>query len=119
RSSCKSVNASGGVPTGDTSTAEGSSAQQQADGTCKKATIRVDTGQDKGRTFTEIVQPDQSRQLSRDQEVVVAYEPSAPEDLQYSVTDVNRRFPLALLAGLFVRDGVVVGRLLCGIEPVS
>ncbi|MFJ9666539.1 YibE/F family protein [Streptomyces sp. NPDC101219] len=109
--SCKSVNASGGVPTGDTSTAEGSSAQQQADGTCKKATIRVDTGQDKGRTFTEIVQPDQSRQLSRDQEVVVAYEPSAPEDLQYSVTDVNRRFPLALLAGIFALAVVVVGRL--------
>ena len=40
--SCQSVNGSAGVPTGDTSTAEGSSAQQQADGTCKKATIRVD-----------------------------------------------------------------------------
>ncbi|WP_432056528.1 YibE/F family protein [Streptomyces sp. bgisy022] len=109
--SCRSVNASGGVPTGDTSTAEGSSAQQQADGTCKKATIRVDSGKDKGRTFTEIVQPDQSRQLSRDQEVVVAYEPSAPKDLQYSVTDVNRRFPLALLAGVFALAVVAVGRL--------
>lgn len=109
--SCQSVNASGGVPTGDTSTAEGSSAQQQADGTCKKATIRVDTGDDKGRTFTEIVQPDQSRQLEQGQEVVVAYEPSAPEDLQYSVTDVNRRFPLALLAGVFALAVVAVGRL--------
>ncbi|KES05345.1 membrane protein [Streptomyces toyocaensis] len=109
--SCQSVNASGGVPTGDTSTAEGSSAQQQADGTCKKATIRVDTGDDKGRTFEEIVQPDQSRQLSEGQEVVVAYEPSAPEDLQYSVTDVNRRFPLALLAGIFALAVVAVGRL--------
>ncbi|MEV8594442.1 YibE/F family protein [Streptomyces sp. NPDC052012] len=109
--SCKDVNASGGVPTGDTSTAEGSSAQQQADGTCKKATIRVDTGKDTGRTFTEIVQPDQSRQLSEGQEVVVAYEPSAPEDLQYSVTDVNRRLPLALLAGIFALAVVVVGRL--------
>ncbi|WP_030857140.1 YibE/F family protein [Streptomyces sp. NRRL S-37] len=109
--SCQSVNASGGVPTGDTSTAEGSSAQQQADGTCKKATIRVDTGDDKGRTFNEIVQPDQSRQLSEGQKVVVAYEPSAPEDLQYSVTDVNRRFPLALLAGVFALAVVAVGRL--------
>ncbi|WP_428843287.1 YibE/F family protein, partial [Streptomyces prasinus] len=109
--SCSSVNASGGVPTGDTSTAEGSSAQQQADGTCKKATIRVDTGDDAGRTFTEIVQPDQSRQLSEGQEVVVAYEPSAPEDLQYSVADVNRRVPLALLAGIFAVAVVVVGRL--------
>jgi uncharacterized membrane protein len=109
--SCKSVNASGETPTGDTSTAEGSSAQQQADGDCKKATIRVDTGDDKGRTFTEIVQPDQSRQLDQGEKVVVAYEPSAPKDLQYSVTDVNRRLPLALLAGIFALAVVVVGRL--------
>ena len=109
--SCKSVNASGETPTGDTSTAEGSSAQQQADGTCKKATIRVDTGNDKGRTFTEIVQPDQSRQLHEGERVVVAYEPSAPKDLQYSVADVNRRFPMALLAGIFALAVVVVGRM--------
>ncbi|WP_030420090.1 YibE/F family protein [Streptomyces sp. NRRL F-5065] len=109
--SCSSVNASGAVPTGDTSTAEGSSAVQQANGTCKRATIRVDTGKDKGRTFTEIVQPDQSRQLHQDEQVVVAYEPSAPKDLQYSVTDVNRRLPLALLAGIFAVAVVVVGRL--------
>ncbi|MEU2990937.1 YibE/F family protein [Streptomyces griseoincarnatus] len=108
---CASANPSAGVPTGDTSTAEGSSAQQKANGTCKKATIRVDTGKDKGRTFTEIVQPDQSRQLSEGQGVVVAYEPSAPEDLQYSVADVNRRFPLALLAGVFALAVVAVGRL--------
>ena len=109
--SCKSVNASGETPTGDTSTAEGSSAQQQAGGTCKKATIRVDTGKDKGRTFTEIVQPDQSRQLHQGEKVVTAYEPSAPKDLQYSVTDVNRRFPMALLAGIFALAVVVVGRM--------
>ncbi|AVH57722.1 MULTISPECIES: YibE/F family protein [Streptomyces] len=108
---CKSVNASGETPTGDTSTAEGSSAQQQATGECKKATIRVDTGKDQGRTFTEIVQPDQSRQLHEGQKVVVAYEPSAPKDLQYSVTDVNRKFPLALLAGIFALVVVVVGRM--------
>ncbi|WP_055716451.1 YibE/F family protein [Streptomyces torulosus] len=108
---CASVNASGVPPTGDTSTAEGSSAQQQAKGTCKKATVRVDTGKDKGRTFTEIVQPDQSRQLKQGQEVVVAYEPAAPKDLQYSVTDVNRKFPMALLAGIFALAVVVVGRM--------
>ncbi|GAA2269555.1 membrane protein [Streptomyces ruber] len=108
---CQSVNASGVPPTGDTSTAEGSSAQQQAAGECKQATIRVDTGEDKGRTFTEIVQPDQSRQLNQGQEVVVAYEPSAPEDLQYSVADVNRKVPLALLAGVFAVAVVVVGRM--------
>ncbi|WP_371598649.1 YibE/F family protein [Streptomyces sp. NBC_00564] len=108
---CDSVNASGETPTGDTSTAEGSSAQQQATGDCKKATIRVDTGDDKGRTFTEIVQPDQSRQLHEGQKVVVAYEPSAPKDLQYSVTDVNRRIPMTVLAGIFALVVVVVGRM--------
>jgi len=108
---CKSVNASGDTPTGDTSTAEGSTAQQEATGDCKKATIRIDTGKDKGRTFTEIVQPDQSRQLHEGEKVVVAYEPSAPKNLQYSVTDVNRKFPMALLAGIFALAVVVVGRL--------
>lgn len=109
--SCASVNASGGGSTGDTSTAEGSSAAQEAGGTCKKATVTVGTGKDKGRTFTEIVQPDQSRQLHQGEKVVVAYEPSAPKDLQYSVTDVNRKFPMALLAGIFALAVVVVGRL--------
>ncbi|MFJ3306093.1 YibE/F family protein [Streptomyces sp. NPDC086549] len=109
--SCKSVNASGGAPTGDTSTAEGNSAQQEANGTCKKATVRVDTGKDEGRTFTEIVQPDQPRQLHQGEKVVAAYEPSAPKDLQYSVADVNRKFPMALLAGIFALAVVVVGRL--------
>ncbi len=108
---CKSVNASGGTPTGDTSTAEGSSAQQQASGTCKKATIRVDSGKDKGRTFTEIVQPDSSRQLEQGQEVIVAYAPDAPKELQYSVTDVNRKLPMTLLAGIFAVAVVVVGRM--------
>ncbi|MFB7931826.1 YibE/F family protein [Streptomyces sp. NPDC056039] len=109
--SCKEAGASGVPPTGDTSTAEGSSAVQQEKGTCKRATVRVDSGKDKGRTFTEIIQPDQSRQLHEGQKVVVAYEPSAPKDLQYSVTDVNRRLPLALLAGIFALAVVVVGRL--------
>ncbi|MFD3377222.1 MULTISPECIES: YibE/F family protein [unclassified Streptomyces] len=108
---CKSVNASGETPTGDTSTAEGSSAQQQATGSCKKATVRVDTGKDKGRTFTEIVQPDSSRQLEEGQEVIVAYAPDAPKELQYSVTDVNRKLPMTLLAGIFAVAVVVVGRM--------
>ncbi|WP_406437868.1 YibE/F family protein [Streptomyces sp. NBC_00631] len=109
--SCKSVNASGGGSTGDTSTAEGTSSKQEDGGTCKKATVRVDAGKDEGRTFTEIVQPDQSRQLHEGEKVVAAYEPSAPKDLQYSVTDVNRKFPMALLAGIFALAVVVVGRL--------
>ena len=109
--SCKSVNASGGGSIGDTSTADGTSSKQEDGGSCKKATVRVDAGKDKGRTFTEIVQPDQSRQLHEGEKVVAAYEPSAPKDLQYSVTDVNRKFPMALLAGIFALAVVVVGRL--------
>ncbi|MFF1547249.1 YibE/F family protein [Streptomyces sp. NPDC058291] len=109
--SCASVNASGDTPTGDTSTAEGSSAQQQASGICKRATIRVDTGHDKGRTFAEIIQPDQTRQLDQGEKVVVAYEPSAPRELQYSVTDVNRRIPMSVLAIVFAVAVVIVGRL--------
>ncbi|GGN03152.1 YibE/F family protein [Streptomyces fuscichromogenes] len=109
--SCKSVNASGGGSTGDTSTADGTSSKQEEGDTCKKATVRVDAGKNKGRTFTEIVQPDQSRQLHEGEKVVAAYEPSAPKDLQYSVTDVNRKFPMALLAGIFALAVVVVGRL--------
>ncbi|MFJ8199077.1 YibE/F family protein [Streptomyces sp. NPDC096152] len=109
--SCKGVNASAAAPAGDPSAAGGSSAPDQASGTCKKATVRVDTGSDKGRTFTEFVQPDQSRQLHEGEKVVVAYEPSAPKDLQYSVTDVDRRFPMGLLAGIFALAVVVVGRM--------
>jgi len=109
--SCTPPGPSGDTPTGSTSTAESSSAQQQATRTCKKATIRVDTGKDKSRTFTEIIQPDQSRQLHQGEKVVVAYEPSAPRELQYSVADVNRTFPMALLAGIFAVAVVVVGRM--------
>ncbi|MGW6139021.1 YibE/F family protein [Streptomyces sp. NPDC055140] len=108
---CRSVNASGDTPTGQTSTAEAQSAEQQAKGTCEKATVRVDGGKDTGLTFTEIVQPDSPRQLHEGQKVIVAYAPDAPKELQYSVTDVNRRLPMTLLAGIFALAVVVVGRL--------
>ncbi|MFE4697776.1 YibE/F family protein [Streptomyces sp. NPDC056738] len=108
---CKSVNASSGASTGDASATGGSPAQGRAAGECKKATVRIDTGKDKGRTFTEIVQPDQSRQLHQGEKVVVAYEPSAPKDLQYSVTDANRKLPLTLLAIIFAVVVVVIGRM--------
>ncbi|AYN40476.1 YibE/F family protein [Streptomyces dangxiongensis] len=108
---CASVNASGGAPTGAPSATGGAPVKQEAGRPCKKATVRVDTGEDTGRTFTEIVQPDQTRRLHQGEKVVVAYEPSAPRNLQYSVTDVNRTFPMALLAGIFAVAVVVVGRL--------
>ncbi len=43
--------------------------------------------------------------------MVVAYAPDAPYDLQYSVTDVNRKVPLAVLAGIFALAVVAVGRM--------
>ncbi|MFB7052540.1 YibE/F family protein [Streptomyces vinaceus] len=108
---CKTVNASQVPTTGNVTTPEGREAQAQQTGDCKKATIEVGTGPDKGRTFIEIVQPGAPRQLEKDQGVVVAYAPDAPRDLQYSVVDVNRKLPLAVLAGLFAVAVVVVGRM--------
>ncbi|MEE1795028.1 YibE/F family protein [Streptomyces sp. BE308] len=108
---CKDVNAAQVPPTGDTSTPSGREAVNEQSGLCEKATIEVTTGKDKGRTFVEVVQPDAPRQLRQGQGVVVAYAPDAPHDLQYSVTDVNRTVPMALLAGIFALAVVVVGRL--------
>ncbi|MGW0465641.1 YibE/F family protein [Streptomyces sp. NPDC003027] len=108
---CKDVNAAQVPPTGDTTTPQGREAVNAQQGQCAKATIEVTTGGDKGRTFVEIVQPDAPRQLSEGQGVVVAYAPDAPRDLQYSVTDVNRKLPMVLLAGIFALAVVLVGRL--------
>jgi uncharacterized membrane protein len=117
RVDCKSVHAPGGAsadgagagtsPAPDSNPADG----PPTSGDCKNATVRVDTGKDTGRTFVEVVQPDSPRQLHERQEVIVAYAPDAPKNLQYSVTDVNRKFPMALLAGIFAVAVVVVGRL--------
>ncbi|MCX4675743.1 YibE/F family protein [Streptomyces sp. NBC_01433] len=108
---CKDVNAAQVPATGDTSTPSGREAVNEQSGLCEKATIEVITGKDKGRTFVEVVQPDAPRQLRKGQGVVVAYAPDAPHDLQYSVTDVDRTVPMALLAGIFALAVVVVGRL--------
>ncbi|QIP85653.1 YibE/F family protein [Streptomyces sp. Tu 2975] len=111
RVDCEDVNAAQVPPTGDTSTPEGREAVNSQQGQCARATVEVTTGKDKGRTFIEIVQPDAPRQLKEGQGVVVAYAPDAPRDLQYSVTDVDRGFPMALLAGIFALVVVLVGRM--------
>ncbi|MFF3055094.1 MULTISPECIES: YibE/F family protein [unclassified Streptomyces] len=108
---CKDVNAAQTPATGNTTTPTGNATPGQEPGLCEKATIEVTTGHDKGRTFVEIVQPDAPRQLHEGQDVIVAYAPDAPHDLQYSVTDVDRKVPMALLAGIFALAVVVVGRL--------
>jgi uncharacterized membrane protein len=111
RVDCEDVNAAQVPPTGDTSTPQGREAVNSQQGQCARATVEVTTGPDKGRTFVEIVQPDAPRQLKEGQGVVVAYAPDAPRDLQYSVTDIDRGFPMALLAAIFAVVVVLVGRL--------
>lgn len=108
---CKDVNAAQTPATGNTTTPSGNTTPGRQPGLCEKATIEVTTGHDKGRTFVEIVQPEAPRQLHEGQGVIVAYAPDAPHDLQYSVTDVDRKFPMAVLAGIFALAVVVVGRL--------
>lgn len=108
---CKTVNAAQVPTTAAPSTPEGRQAQAEQTGECKKATVEVSSGPDKGRTFVEVVQPGAPRQLEDGQEVVVAYAPDAPRDLQYSVIDVNRKLPMALLAGIFAAAVVLVGRM--------
>ncbi|MFJ7207812.1 YibE/F family protein [Streptomyces sp. NPDC098789] len=106
---CKSVNAAQVPPSSGTPAPKGGKAAPSGD--CKKATVEIGTGPDRGHRFVEIVQPGAPRQLETGQGIVVAYAPAAPRDLQYSVIDVNRKLPLALLAGIFAVAVVVVGRL--------
>ncbi|WP_240136942.1 YibE/F family protein [Streptomyces sp. MUM 178J] len=108
---CADVNVGQVPPTGDSSTAQGREAINSQQGVCKRATVEVTSGGDKGRTFVEIVQPDAPRQLEEGQGVVVAYAPDAPRDLQYSVIDVDRKLPIALLAGIFALAVILVGRM--------
>ncbi|MEE1754322.1 YibE/F family protein [Streptomyces sp. SP18CS02] len=111
RVDCRDVNAAQVPPTDNPTTPEGREALNAQQGKCAKATIEVTSGKDKGRRFIEIVQPDAPRQLKQDQGVVVAYAPDAPHDLQYSVTDVDRKQPIALLALIFALAVVAVGRM--------
>ncbi|MEU7132897.1 YibE/F family protein [Streptomyces sp. NPDC046261] len=100
---------SGGQPPGQQQAPPGAPPADR--GPCEKATIEVASGPDKGKTFTEVVQPSASRRYDVGQKVVLAFAPKAPENLRYSVTDVDRTFPMALLAVVFALAVVVVGRL--------
>lgn len=109
---CEEVNASQLPVSGETAPPTGErSAGDDGTALCEKATVEITSGKDEGRKFVEVVQPDSPRQLRDGQGVVVAYAPDAPHDLQYSVTDVNRKFPLMLLAGVFALVVVAVGRM--------
>ncbi|GAA2297577.1 membrane protein [Streptomyces caniferus] len=78
---------------------------------CQQATIKVTTGENAGRTFQAVVTPDALRHYTTGQDVVVAYSPKAPKDLQYSVSDVDRTLPMWVLAAIFAFAVVIVGRL--------
>ncbi|MFD8706051.1 YibE/F family protein [Kitasatospora sp. NPDC059648] len=79
-------------------------------GTCGQDTVEVTDGPDRGRTFTVVVHPSEPRQYGLGQRVVLAAAPGAPEDLRYSVVDVDRNLPMGVLAGLFAVVVVVIGR---------
>ncbi|WP_448330806.1 YibE/F family protein [Streptomyces sp. DSM 41534] len=111
---CADVNAQPQAPTEpgqDSAAQNGAPGQSAKKSVCEKATIEVTSGKDKGRTFPEIIQPNASRHFSAGQELKLAYAPKAPKELQYSVSDVDRSMPMALLAGLFALAVVAVGRL--------
>ncbi|GAA2466981.1 YibE/F family protein [Streptomyces macrosporus] len=106
---CEDVNAAPGQrPGGEPGVAD---SLPRTGGTCLKATVEVTEGKDAGHTFPEVVTPDATRRLTAGQEVVVAYAPRAPRELQYSVVDVRRTVPLTVLAAVFALAVVVVGRL--------
>jgi uncharacterized membrane protein len=84
---------------------------QGVSGQCETATIEVTSGPHAGRTFDEVVPPDATQRFSVGQEVKVAYAPDAPEELQYSVYDVERSVPIVVLALIFAVIVVLVGRL--------
>lgn len=107
---CADVNAQ---PQGGLGQQPESGSGQEADGgaACRKATVEVISGPGTGRTFTHVVTPNATRDLTAGQQVVVAYAENAPRDLQYAVIDVDRDLPMALLAGVFAVVVVLVGRL--------
>ncbi|MGD9485527.1 YibE/F family protein [Streptomyces sp. TRM70308] len=95
---------------------EAVNAQQQdgdpADsGACRLLTVEVTSGPHVGRQFTEVLTPDATRRPDTGQDVVVAYAPQAPEELQYSIVDIERGVPMVLLAAFFALVVVAVGRL--------
>ncbi|HEX5565636.1 MAG TPA: YibE/F family protein [Streptomyces sp.] len=109
---CEEVGAARRPSAGDTGAADAvPDGGEGVDDPCLRATVEVTEGKDAGHTFPEIVTPDATRRLSTGQEVVVAYAPKAPRELQYSVVDVKRTVPLVLLAAVFALAVVVVGRL--------
>lgn len=78
---------------------------------CILVTVQVTSGKDAGKSVRQTLTPDQTAVYSVGEKVVLNYSPTAPAALQYSISDADRSFPLAVLAGIFALAVVLVGRL--------
>ncbi|MGW6912987.1 YibE/F family protein [Kitasatospora sp. NPDC054939] len=79
-------------------------------GICRQAVVEVISGPDRGRTFTVTVHPGEPRRYGAGDELVLTHAPDAPEDIRYTVVDVDRDVPMAALAGVFALAVLAVGR---------
>jgi uncharacterized membrane protein len=120
RKSCRSLNVQigGAGPGGGPSTPDDRSGKNSGSmpggklaERCSLATVRIDSGSTAGAIFRQAVPPDQSLQVEAGDEVVVSYTPKAPKESRYTISDLKRGPPMALLAGLFAFAVVLVGRL--------
>ncbi|MEX2275801.1 MAG: YibE/F family protein [Actinomycetota bacterium] len=92
------------VPCANTDPADGAA--------CRQVAVELGGGPDEGETI-EIQLPDVATTIpvAAGDDVIVAREATAPEGLEYSIVDRDRRFALLLLAVLFGLVVVVLGRL--------
>ncbi|MFC1431198.1 YibE/F family protein [Streptacidiphilus sp. N1-3] len=82
-----------------------------AENACTLVTVRLTSGKDAGTSVQQTLTPDQTAVYSAGEKVVMDYQPTAPVALRYTVSDADRSFPLAILAGVFALAVVLVGRL--------
>jgi uncharacterized membrane protein len=92
----------------DAGAAPGSGAPANA---CTLVTVNLSSGRDAGKSVTQTLTPDQTAVYSVGEKVVMAYSPTAPAALQYTISDADRSFPLMVLAVIFAVAVVLVGRL--------
>ena len=82
-----------------------------AEDACTLVTVRLSSGKDSGTSVQQTLTPDQTAVYSTGEKVIMDYSPTAPVALRYTVSDADRSFPLAVLAGIFALAVVLVGRL--------
>ena len=82
-------------------------------GRCTTASLRLQQGPDRGDTVEIDISGtgEQGPDVHIGDVLVLSYEPSAPEGLEYAFADKNRKATLWWLAGLFAVVVVLLGRL--------